>query len=146
MTNQELLKVYSAYLPYGVGFKCIDINSDEYEILTLKYIDVGFEEILVGCMEYDFTDLGQGELLICLRPLSDLKKEIEHNGEKFVPIEWLQDKFYTLTLDKQCEMIIEDERWINQCDYILIQYLLEWHFDIYGLIDQNLAINLNEVK
>ena len=78
-----------------------------------------------------------------LRPLSDLVKEIEVNGEKFVPTDYFEDKYYTLDLHKQCERIIEDENWINQSDYMLIDYLFEWHFDVFGLIDAGLAIDIN---
>jgi len=80
-----------------------------------------------------------------LRPLSDLTKEIEINGEKFVPIDWLEEKYYTLDLHKQCLQLINDTgEWIYQCDYMLVEHLFEWHFDVFGLIDQNLAIAIND--
>ncbi len=85
---------------------------------------------------------------IYLRPLSDLTKEIEHKGEKFVPIEWFEEKYYTLDLHKQCLKLLEEdgENWINQSDYMLVQHLIEWHFDIFGLIENNLAININLIR
>jgi len=82
-----------------------------------------------------------------LRPLSYLTKEIEHNGEKFVPIEWFEEKYYTLDLHKQCLRLLEEdgENWINQSDYMLVQHLIEWHFDIFGLIENKLAIDINTI-
>lgn len=93
-----------------------------------------------------------------LRPLSDLTKEIEVNGEKFVPMEWLS-KFIGAV--EPCDQI-KQTFWITQsgnnneggilsfgalCKHIdqfeLFQKLLEWHFDIYGLIENNLAIDIN---
>ena len=70
-----------------------------------------------------------------LRPLSQLTQEIEHNGKKFVPkdllISWNigiynSDEGINLYFDEVC--------------YEDIQKLLEWHFDIFGLLENNLAI------
>lgn len=75
-----------------------------------------------------------------LRPLSQLTQEIEHNGEKFVPFE----RFYEVVdcLD-YLDIMLEDIHSNNSIlhwSYEIIEKLLEWHFDIYGLIEQNLAI------
>jgi len=32
------------------------------------------------------------------------------------------------------------------CSYSLMEKLLEWHFDIFGLLENNLAININEIN
>ena len=76
-----------------------------------------------------------------LRPLSMLDKEIEHKGEKFIPIEWLEDKYYTLSLHKECERLIEldGHKWTNHLSYLLLIHLFEWHFDVFGLIPNGLA-------
>lgn len=82
-----------------------------------------------------------------MRPLSDLIKEIEVNGDRFVPIEKLRGMW-------DCDNVIEyvghnaikeDGRLIGvqALSYVNIQFLLEWHFDIFGLIDNNLAIDIN---
>lgn len=73
-----------------------------------------------------------------LRPMSDLQKEIHFNGETFTPAERIKkmypsDTFLTSTSNPA------------QWSYRIVQKLLEWHFDIYGLIDENLAININEL-
>ena len=85
-----------------------------------------------------------------LRPLSDLTKEIEHNGERFVPCNKLWDDMSLLV----------DEDWTqkNQALHFINYYkdelcyplsfwekLFEWHFDIYSLIDKGLAIDINQV-
>jgi hypothetical protein len=70
-----------------------------------------------------------------LRPLSQLTQEIEHNGEKFVPAgKMITHGFHNsfwYELDKF------DYRYLYAMD---LEKLLEWHFDIYGLIENNLAI------
>lgn len=90
----------------------------------------------------------KGNIKPILRPLTDLTKEIEINGEKFVPTEWLEEKYYTLDLHDQCLRLLEEdgENWINQCDYMLVEHLLEWHFDIFSLIPNELAIDINTTK
>ena len=73
-----------------------------------------------------------------LRPLSDLKE-----GDFG---EYLIEEFYTLDFEKQILRILEDNRWVNQCDYLLIQLLIENHYDVFGLIDKGLAIDINTIK
>jgi hypothetical protein len=77
--------------------------------------------------------------------LSDLTKEIEHNGEKFVPIEFLS-QYPSLKLEDECKSIMSDNRWLNHCSYFLVSYLFEWHFDVFGLIEDGLAIDLNTIN
>ncbi len=81
-----------------------------------------------------------------LRPLSDLEKEVTHNGEKFVPIDWFEENYFTLDLHEQCQRLVSDNRWVNGCDYMLIDQLIEWHFDVFGLIENGLAIDINTLK
>jgi hypothetical protein len=78
-----------------------------------------------------------------LRPLSDLAKEIEVDEEKFIPIKKL-DLFYgqTLELDEKEHLIAP----ITQEPYVLIRQLFEWHFDVFGLINAGLAVDINTVK
>ena len=73
-----------------------------------------------------------------LHPLSDLTKEIVHNGEPFIPIEEVQmhHDFSILKTDKL-------EKHPLRYPYTVIQKLFEWHFDIFGLIENNLAIDIN---
>ena len=77
-----------------------------------------------------------------LYPLSYLTKEIEVNGEKFVPYKWLKKNY--LAYDKY------DGNWfknktnlvnIKILPYDIVEKLFEWHFDIHGLIEQGLAID-----
>lgn len=103
-----------------------------------------------------------------LRPLSDLIKEIEVNGEKFVPIAELlkikypyrgdfKDMYASITVDytgypsayysymATKDIIINP----NDCEnlpYWIIQKLFEWHFDIFNLIPENLAIDINTLN
>lgn len=80
---------------------------------------------------------------LLLHPLSDLAKEIEHNGKKFIG----RDEF-------------NDIQWATFCDFegfedwMLLTKLLEYesvielikrHFDVFGLIEKGLAIDINTI-
>lgn len=85
-----------------------------------------------------------------LHPLSSLTKEIEHDGERFVPIK---------RINKDGDVFIECG--VNHCgkwylhffyadsDYSIsfsefeniIEKLYKWHIDIHGLIERGLAIS-----
>ena len=86
-----------------------------------------------------------------LRQLSDLTKPIEHNGEKFMPIDNIEGLFIEGTEDlinqsiEAIEYFIENNFFsrMEYLPFILIQKLIEWHFDIAGLIEKGEAIDVN---
>jgi hypothetical protein len=71
-----------------------------------------------------------------LRPISDLTKEIEVNGEKFVPIDWIKKNYIRETMGLN----------IATWSYRTVEKLAEWHFDIFGLIENGLAVDINTLK
>ena len=71
----------AAYLPYVL--KCLDLKAEpDSNIFTLESVSI---YRVVSDSEGNF-DIGFEEIKPILRSLSDLTKEIEHNGEKFVPM------------------------------------------------------------
>ena len=87
-------------------------------------------------------------LFMLLRPLSDLTKEIEHNGKRFVPIVKLLQEYCFDTNEMTEQEINEYAESMIEIDmsYMVSQMLMEWHFDIHGLINRNLALNLNDYE
>lgn len=186
-TDQELLEIYSAYLPYGVNFL---VKRRKYFIEPLIGIKYN-KPIIVGLkIDADYTYIGSKLLL---RPLSDLTKEIEHEGERFVPIVELFKirtqktpnevfDYYiendTAILRVKCPQLEEltfksffeielepyniafslvSEIWegeqlkdesIYQCgnEMKMLFKLLSWHFDIFGAIENGIAVDLNTVE
>jgi len=118
------LKHLAGYLPYGLKFdgKRNGWVSFDGNIKTLCPIDLD----------------GRWEIIKpILRPLSDLTKEIEVNGEKFVPS---QEYNYL-----RFEEISTFKGGCNAMKFIQareLELLYEMHFDIYGLIP-DLAIDIN---
>ena len=87
------------------------------------------------------------------RPLSDLIKEIEHNGEKFVPINKLINDSESNYFDDGGLLYgaVKNPEWgqkwmIEFAPYGVMQKLFEWHFDAFDLIDQGLAIDINTLE
>lgn len=90
------------------------------------------------------SDLAEGVLeniKPCLRNLSQLTQEIEHNGERFVPARRIGfgmnhkaeiNKDYLLQMSRFKDI------------YSAYEKLFEWHFDVFGLIPRSLALEIKE--
>ena len=121
-------KHLAAYLPYQ-----LKLYAGEY--FVKKKLDVILDRLDVTTKAIDASNLDGvwfiDQVKPILRPLSQLTQEIEHNGEKFFPFKKLGWGNGTQVIPT----ILNGK--INQNEY---QKLLEWHFDIFGLIEKNLAI------
>ena len=132
MTKQEFL---AFSLPYGlcVLSECDLDNRDYDEICIYKpyhYTDEFIEKFITSDVQ-----------LAILHPLSDLTKEIDHNGEKFVPIIILGWSENIIGWSKKnINLAIENIRFD---DAIM---LIEWHFDLFGGIDSGDAIDVNTLS
>ena len=149
MTKQEFLAIS---LPYGLKCKEVDLN-EEFHLTPKLYSLI---ELLNWSNVYQPI----------LRPLSDLTKEIEHNGEKFIPalkLVELEEKYnnwkdtgpYDIRIITkpfgQVLKISKAERWvlyisldeIERAKYYIVSQLIEWKFDIANLISKEEAINVN---
>lgn len=98
----------------------------------------------------------EGKYKPILRPLSDLTKEIEVNGERFIPLQVFKKinktiSFYQpLSKDMDLQIDIETENYSQSIDlfegYLVTQKLFEWHFDVFNLIEKGLAVDINEIN
>jgi len=134
------LKHLAPYLPYGLRLKFISkFNIDKLSnenIVILKTIDEG----KISINGYKTNNTAYKPIL---RPLSDLTKEIEVNGEKFVPIDWI-DKNHNANNYATCAIMLDST--IELGFYKDFQKLFEWHFDVFGLIEKGLAIDINTLN
>lgn len=132
------LKYILPYAPYNVGIKILNHKCD---YVGIEHSTINGYYFLGGSLHITYEGGSTGKSIqdfkLVLRPLSDLTKEIEHNGEKFVPL---------------YRLIKEDKAFTNDFIYAfgyeelkvsVYELLLEWHFDIYGLIKQYLAVDIN---
>tara|TARA_R110000772_G_C13017270_1_gene410128 strand:- start:55 stop:450 length:396 start_codon:yes stop_codon:yes gene_type:complete len=124
------LKHLAPYLPYGLKYNNIK-NNNTY---TMRSIST----------EINMVDFGWGdamelnEVKPILRPLSDLTKEIKHDGDKFTPC---TDYYYLK--DELEELSTLDSSYIRYTRYNVVKVLFELHFDVFGLIEKGLAIDIN---
>lgn len=144
------LEHIAPYLPYGARVQLAEDKGTEYNdkeyILTELNIDTHLCKIKSN--GYVFTE-SIYSIKPLLRPLSDLYKEITHNGKTFIPYKDLDWENY----NDEMGYIVSAEYGenpriaINVLDFIGDYYkLLEWNFDVFSLIDKGLAIDLNTVK
>jgi len=141
------LKHLAPYLPYNL--KVFDDYYSEIRYLAaLAFSDCG----IVKQLHYPSQTREYNEIKPILHPLSDLTKEIEHNGEKFVPIEWLNEnksvRLIKVINTGRYEVFSENTGTTNIrfWEYCIIEKLFEWHFDVFGLIKDGLAIDINTIK
>ena len=123
------------YLPYNLN---AEIKKKKYPytkdraILTGHHIDIIYL--------YDIKPI--------LRPLSDLTKEIEHNGERFVPMHiFFQENgggYEKYEYFETHELFTYTQ--LKSLYFTDAQKLFEWHFDVFGLIDEGLATDINKLK
>lgn len=117
------LKHLAGYLPYGLKYKDIPKGFDgirELDIQTFNW-----------CLE-------NGKPI--LHPLSDLTKEIEINGEKFVPVVEI------MKIKDNGDWLGVQHKKIEENPFYVVKKLQEWHFDIDDLIGKKLAIDINTLE
>tara|TARA_R110000822_G_scaffold41225_1_gene111947 strand:+ start:117 stop:521 length:405 start_codon:yes stop_codon:yes gene_type:complete len=130
------LKHLAPYLPYGL--------KNQRAFHKPKVID----GIVGNKVYFGDTVLFINQIEPILRPLSDLTKEIEVDGYKFIPYEddYLSDVMCSYeSLELLCEYngnISND----STIPYTIMSLLFQWHFDVFGLIDAGLAIDINTLN
>lgn len=146
------VKHLAPYLPY------------KPKILVPHWRDVNKKETVI-VMELSFDgyinlDNGNSHFVesskIFLRPLSGLHAEIHSNGKTFIPIQILQKKFtkrlrfdgdgFYYHIDKSVVRGKSSDTHFPFSQLEAYEYLFEWHFDVFGLIEKGLAIDYNSVK
>jgi len=106
--------------------------------------------------DYNRIDvIHSNEIKPFLRPLSDLTKLIEINGKKCVPIHEaigagrmrcdsvvIKGKAIEFTdIPDPNDHILDENGQIHpSCSVYIYKQLIEWHFDVFGLIEKGLAI------
>lgn len=152
MENKLTLEHLAPYLPYGL--KLYHVGYKAKHILDTS-IKEGVYDREMSAVTLTAMVNGNEYLKPILHPLSDLTKEIEHNGEKFVPIDYINGEFRLEIPNK-----IELQNWVKNISihfvlaewvgiedlYKLFKLLFQWHFDVFGLINKGLAIDINTLN
>jgi len=129
------LKHIAPYLPY----KTIGISKQG----TFFYLSTGCNMRGNGIEDRDIGTWVSNGIKPILHPLSDLAKEIEINGEKFVPIDNIPLKKPSNQFYEDLHGIAKGTKDVFSFPYYVIQKLIEWKFDVFNLIGQVEAIDVN---
>lgn len=135
MNDKLTLEELATYLPWDI--KCIIGDSNKVENIEF----LGNNSVCVGKNTKGVLSWYKlSSIKPIIRNLSDLTKEIEVNGEKFVPIEYFLGEDVDLILNA---VQIND---LSYLPYNIIQKLLSWQFDIFNLHERGLAIDINTLN
>ena len=135
------LRHLAGYLPYGLRLRTIIKPAFRNRDNIVEFTTWNLNDISLPLTKR----YSMKECKPILRPLSDLTKEIEHNGRNFIPIREiyrLQEWDWDESDDETILEIYSDEDLIP---FSHAQKLFEWHFDVYSLIDHNLAIPITKI-
>lgn len=146
----ELTVEYLApYMPYGLMCQTTDMGKVVISELNAIYSDNSYTFMNIVESEKGFEDIKP-----ILRPLSDLTKEIEHNEERFVPMEKIFfDKW--IDWDGESDCLVSMRNTYNaskgkvHSEFLpgwVLKNLYRWHFDIFGLIEKGLAVDRNTLN
>ena len=135
----------SAYLPYGLkfisGHYLVGLYGGGSDITR----PILLSETMSGQIDWE-ANMDMDKPL--LRPLSQLTETIEHNGERFVPIEKLSCMYeFELSNLYHIRMYI-DQGWttrMTELPYDMFSELVKWHFDTFGLIEDSLAMPIQSI-
>ena len=143
------LKHIAPYLPYGLKCKYADSPTIwEIDIFAHK---INHDDDKLPIYHLIRQDEGVTTCKPILRPLSDLTKPIEHNGERFVPLEIIVAIALKEMDIKESDavilsrMIMYNDN-IHKIPFWCIQKLIEWKFDIFNLIEKGEAIDVNTLE
>ena len=174
-TTKELtLEHLAPYLPYRLKFYCKHTKESwvkkEYSIYTIVGLkgkdncDLLLLSSVGVPMWYGSESLKDSFEISkpILRPLSDLKKEeyslkikswFISDGEVQLSIYqntkvWTLTATYKLSGETFTDIVVNSDirRGIFNTDYSIVVNLLKNHFDVFDLIDQGLAIDINTLK
>lgn len=139
------LKHLAPYLPYGLKVRRMSDHNSPINNFTLQGLSTN------GC--YGSEDITPWEFEKCkpiLRPLSELNREDVSVGDNKYEgyFHFLEETYlnHTEGIEHLKRIANEDSRWMYSINLYLYQHLLEWHFDVFGLIDEGLAIDVNTLN
>jgi|GEM_PF-1629047 len=147
-TKEELLRIYSAYLPYELKFIS---NNERYQLTGIElekeyplWASTNWDEKTLewkpGINNKIRPAIGYGfkynEVKPLLWSMDMLTKEIEHKGERFNVINELRsifpnapmfDEYINYGHFKSIKLID------SKVEYCVVMKLIEWHFNVFNL-------------
>lgn len=133
------LKYLATYLPYQLKFSCpFGGLNDEMIGLSESLVITDLNNGSIDC-SVDLNYVGENGSKPILRPLSDLT---------FEDLDKLGKRYGIQVNDEEVHVFrdLDENRNPLEWRYEDIQYLLSRHFDVFGLIEKGLAIDINTLN
>ena len=144
MKTQLTLKHLAPYLPYGL--KCQWNQSKQFVLVGLQKGNESVNNELWTWQDGSrYLTVYLYECKPILRPLSDFDGNNLEDIQDFIGFsQWCDayDDYFDIWTDNAANT----DKLVLQAPYPIIQYFLFNHYDIFGLIPEGLAIDLNTVK
>lgn len=145
--KQLTFEKFFPFLPYELKIQWVDSK----DVWGISFGETDYTNNLYSLETLVFTinegkDLGWKPIL---RPLPDLTKPITHKGETFVPLQWLSVRYNMDFVDRYKKhwhegLAVASD--LSDVYWSVVQLLISWHFDVFGLIPEGLAIDINTLK
>ena len=118
------------YLPYGLKCNCMGLAVDDYDdSLGAKIVEIVGLNSFVEIQEDDRNiteEYGYDEVFPLLKPMSILTRK-----------ELVEEGFCT-----HIDFILDGRDFIIEAPYNMLDFLFSKHYDVFGLINQRLAVSL----
>lgn len=127
------LKQIIGYLAFGLKVKTD--SRGIFDISGFSILKKGQISLKTNNTHLDFLEC----VTPILRPISDLTKPMKHKGiVEFIPAEYFRADIEVMLKNNDIDF--------DSIPHAVILKLLEWGFDIYGLIPTGLAIDINTLN
>ena len=129
METHLTIKHIAPYLPYGLKYGTIEKDWKTLE----DYLKIRGELSTRGNVDNLNNHIDNPNTRLILRPLSDLTKE----------------ELYSNGFDCHVDYLTHENKgveWTLKAPYTHVEYLFKNHFDVFGLIPQGLAIDINTLE
>lgn len=145
------IKHLAPYLPYGLKVKN---ENRTYKIITINGFYFSKSELILNSIELN-GGISSKEIKPILRPLSDLTKEIKYGLSTYAFIDLFEMgdcdgcifefEHGNIKTIKSISSIAQNSSYhdINYLPHAVVNMMVEYHFDVFGLIDAGLAIDIN---
>ena len=137
MTKKEFV---SMSLPYGLKVLIPESDTKGCRKTVIGTVGAVFDDGSVNC--FDTVNACPKWYKPILYPMSDLSSVIKYKGKKFIPI----CRIYNMS-----GQYAIGESWfrnhnISCLPSFIMNEMIEWHFDIAGLIEKGQAVDVNTLK
>ena len=103
-----------------------------------------------GSSELPISEILKGGYKLMLRPLSDIIQKINHDGI-FNPMEELKGTDWKRLMNdndssiKKLYDVSQGKTSVIHLPVYIYDYLVSWHFDVFGLIEKGLAVKIRYI-